>query len=103
MEQEVLGLSQETADRLLKALEDMNQESEMISDSVAKMIRNAVAITIIQKTEKYLYYTERHLKAWPFTRWWWKRKVVRAAADVEKAEKFANEMKGEGMFEPLCS
>lgn len=101
IDQEIEMMTEETANEMIKAFEDMNRASMEFSSLFPTMMHNYAANLVLVASKKQLYYTERYVKAWPVTRWWWKRKLDKANMSVEKAKECYDKMKSEGLFEPI--
>lgn len=98
-------ISEDTANELINAFDNLNRSLDdynvLMNKAFPRMLRNLTIDIVLKTIDKYIYYQERYIKAWPITRWYWKRKMCKAMVAVEKAKDFADKMKKDGMFEPL--
>jgi len=78
---EIKQLTQETADELIKAFEQVQEATEGNVEYIKRVLDDIERIAINQVATRHAYNYKRFLTANFLTRWYWKRKV----AESEKA------------------
>ena len=78
---EIKQLSQETAEELINAFEQVQEAAESNVEYIKRVRNDIERIAINQVATRHAYNNKRFLTANFLTRWYWKRKV----AESEKA------------------
>lgn len=89
------SMTEDTANDLLKAIEDMNESSAKfdaaMNEMIPKTIDNFAANLMLKHGERYAHYLTKYSNAWPIIRWYWKWMMQKAKKKLDNAQDFAGE------------
>ena len=93
--QSLNSMTEDTANDLLKAIENMDESSAQFDAAIKEMIPNIVdnfvANLMLKHVERYAHYLTKYSNAWPITRWYWKWMMQKAKKKLDNAQVLAGE------------
>lgn len=72
---EIKGISEDTANELITAFEDLSKSLDDTMCSMSKAVKTVMSDCIMVATEKTYHYAEKYCNATFITKWYWKRKM----------------------------
>ena len=91
LDSKIEPMSQETADALIDAFVEFNNNIESMGDFANKFNKVICQEMARQTVDKFLGYVEKYTCATFFTRWYWKRKAFKMAKAVKELSNLLNE------------
>ena len=99
-EEEIKRMSEETAQKLTEAFEDINSAAKSANDLLGTAAAYIASKAIVNSAEQLYKTMEKASKANFLTRWYWKLRVIKDFDHLTKAVEFANEVRNMFMDEP---
>ena len=91
MEEEIKGITEETAQELCEAFDDFIKTSEEMAKKTHEFLGLAYKEAIRCATMKFIDYCEKYVNATFLTRWYWLRKAKKMPQVLREMEKLYNE------------
>lgn len=91
MEEEIKGITEETAQELAKAFEDLSKQCEEVTSKMHEMVGLAMKTSMECAINRFMYLCERYTNATFLTRWYWLRKAKKMPQVLMEMEKLYNE------------
>lgn len=91
MEEEIKGITEETAQELAKAFEDLDKQCKEFTKNMHEMVGLAMKTSMECAVNRFMYLCERYTNATFLTRWYWLRKAKKFPKVLKEMERMYNE------------